>query len=505
MTRENRTKRSHCDDTGNQLPPLPAPKPPKARANASWEKPPRVCIIGAGCSGLVALKALRQRGLSPVVFEMGRDLGGLWVFENSNGRGGAYRSLHINTSTTQSQFSDFPMPSNIGQFPHHHHIAAYLKDYACHFDLLQSIAFEREVKCCHPITGEGPSSGDDGYVVSVEDKQTGACADHIFDAVVVANGHHWSPSFPEPNPARTFEGVALHSGRYIDPKSPEDLREKDVIVVGMGNSAVDIACELSRVGGAKSVTLSYRRGAYVLPKFLFGRPIDQGTLIPRFLPDRLRRQIATTSFEWLMGKMSDYGLPDPDHLIGEAHPTISSDLPVLVACGDISVKREIVACQGNDVFFADETHRRADVIIFATGYKIEFPFLPESHIQVRQNALPLYLRSFHPLHRRLFFVGLLQTVGAVFPTAEAQAELIALHLSGEYNLPPTHEMLRDIERQDSKMAARFVSSPRHTMQIVPEDFIPRVRREKRAGKRRRALGTGIPFPPNDIPGATRPA
>ena len=148
-----------------------------------------------------------------------------------------------------------------------------------------------------------------------------------------------------------------------------------------------------------------------------------------------------------MGKMSDYGLPDPDHLIGEAHPTISSDLPVLVACGDISVKREIVACQGNDVFFADETHRRADVIIFATGYKIEFPFLPESHIQVRQNALPLYLRSFHPLHRRLFFVGLLQTVGAVFPTAEAQAELIALHLSGEYNLPPTHEMLRDIERR----------------------------------------------------------
>ncbi len=458
----------------------------QARARRIPPSPPRVGIIGAGCCGLVALKALREVGLSATVFEMGGDVGGLWVLGNSNGRGGAYRSLHINTSTEAMQFSDFPLPTDIGKFPHHRHIATYFARYAEHFGLLDSIRFQSEVTSCH-LESQG------GYRVSVLDRMTGHHSEHQLDALIVANGHHWSAAYPDPNPAQGFSGTTFHSHRYVDPTTPEDLTDKDVVIVGMGNSAVDIACELARVGGARSVTLAARRGVWVLPKFLLGKPIDQGTLIPRWLPDKWRRTIATWGFEKIYGKMTDFGLPQPDHRIGEAHPTISSELPFLVSNGDIRVKRELVRCSGSQVHFACGHQQKADAIIFATGYDIAFPFLEPSHIRAVDNQLPLYLRAFHLEHRQVFFVGLMQTIGAVMPAAEIQARLIARHLSGDYNLPEPTVMRDAVNRQERKMKKRFVPSRRHTMQIIPEEFIPQVQAEIRQGSKRARRGLGLAF------------
>jgi len=457
---------------------------------SSEKKNRKVAIIGAGTSGLVALKSLRERGFSPDCFEMGDDVGGLWNFDNQNGRGGTYRSLHINTSTVEMEYSDFPMRTDIGHFPHHSHIREYFQSYVEHFQLKDAIRFRTRVEHAAPLSGGG-------YRLRTVNLETGGARDEDFDALIVANGHHFSPSFPEPNRSDSFDGLVTHSHQYVDPGSPDDLRDKDVIVVGMGNSAMDIACELSRVGGARSVKVSARRGAWVLPKFLRGKPIDQGTVIPTWLPGRLRRKVVTRSFELIAGKMSDFGLPQPDHLIGEAHPTVSSDFPHLVANGDIEMIGEILSCSGDRVSVRGDKSYRADAIIYCTGYKIEFPFFDSDHISAPGNELPLYHRAFHPEHRSVFFVGLMQTLGAVMPVAEAQARAIAAHLDDDYALPTEAEMRTAIEADHRAMKKRFVASKRHTMQVDPPAFYKRLRKDLIRGKRRATRGEGLPFRPRD--------
>ncbi len=438
-------------------------------------------MIGAGSSGLAALRALVAQDLDATCFEQGHDVGGLWVKGNSNGRKGAYASLHINTSKDNTQFSDFPMPEELGDFPHHSELARYFRSYAEHFDLLDRIRFGRQVKRCIPL-----ESG--GYELTLtEERETSR-----FDAIVVANGHHFQPHLPEPTTYATFDGEVIHSYDYESPTTPLDFRSRRVLVVGIGNSAVDIACELSR-SGASRVILSARRGAWVMPKYLRGQPIDGPAFFPHFLPGKLRRILVTQSFRWIYGSMNKFGLPEPDHLIGEAHPTISSDLPHLVKSGQIQVRPGFAFASDRCVLFADGSTEDVDAIVFCTGYQVAFPFFDPEHIAARKNELPLFFRTFHPEHRNVFFVGLLQTIGAVMPVAEAQARAIALHLCGEYNLPDAHSMFAHIQESDEKMKTRFVPSLRHTMQVIPEHFHPALKRELREGKRRARRREGIAF------------
>lgn len=266
-----------------------------------------------------------------------------------------------------------------------------------------------------------------------------------------------------------------------------------MLVVGIGNSAMDIACELARSGAGSQVTLSARRGAWIMPKYLRGRPIDGPAIFPHWLPAHLRQRLVTRAFSWLYGTMRDYGLPEPDHLIGQAHPTISTEFPVMVKSGDIAVKPGFTHARGPHAFFSDQSAIEADAIIFCTGYRVAFPFFATTHIDAPDNVLPLYLRTFHPQLRHVFFVGLLQTIGAVMPVAEAQARAIAKHLVGQYNLPSQVEMLRAIEHYDQQMKTRFVPSLRHTMQVIPEDFYRMLRLEIRRGERRAQREQGLAF------------
>ena len=482
------------------------PKKPLHKSLSENEREPssdlRVCVIGAGASGLTTVKALKDAGFSPFCYEIGPSVGGLWVLENKNARGGAYRTLHINTSTTRMQFSDFPMRTDIGDFPRHSEIAAYFEAYADQFSLSENIHFNKEVVKCVPVNNSGheaQSRGACGYEVTVQDSQTLKTQTKHFDAVIVANGHHWAPSFPEPSPEQDFAGAVLHAGKYIDPKTPENLVNQRVLVIGMGNSAMDIACELSRENIASSVTVSARRGAWVLPKYILGKPLDVGGVIPRWIPGKLRRRLVTWSFRMLFGPMSKYGLPTPDHLIGEAHPTVSSHFPQAVARGDISIRGAIDSYSGASVRFCEGPPEDFDVVICATGYKVQFPFLSVDHMSAPDNRLPLYLRAFHPDERRIFFVGLAQTIGAIMPVAEVQARAIASHLNGTYILPSSDEMRKAIADDENAMSARFVASKRHTMQVDPETFHKRLRACMARGKKRGKRGDGIRFPKKACP------
>ena len=286
---------------------------------------PTVAVIGAGSSGIAAAKALHERGVPFTCFEASDRVGGNWVFGNKNGMSAAYRQLFINTSRDRMEYSDYPMPKSYPDFPHHTQIAAYFDAYVEHFGFRDRIRFETKVARAQRLAGGGwELTLDDGSV-------------ERFDALLVANGHHWDPRWPEPMfPGHeSFTGRQLHAHAYLD----NDLfADKDVVVLGMGNSAMDIAVEASYV--ARSTYLAARRGAWIIPKYMFGRPVDQLPQDPR-VPFKVRQRVIHALIKLHVGNPERYGLPAPDHKFGEAHPTVSGRILDRIAHGTITPKPNI--------------------------------------------------------------------------------------------------------------------------------------------------------------------
>jgi Flavin-binding monooxygenase-like len=453
---------------------------------------PSACVIGAGSSGIAAAKALHERKVPFDCFEKSDRVGGNWVFANVNGMSSAYRSLHINTSRERMEYSDYPMPKSYPDFPHHTHIAQYFDDYVDHYGFRDRITFQTGVEHAerNPDTGV--------WSITLDTGQT-----RRYDALLVANGHHWDPRWPEPPFPGRFDGVQMHSHYYVE---NTDFRDKNVLVVGIGNSAMDIAVEASFV--ARRTFLSSRRGAYILPKYLFGRPLDQigvNALTP-ILPFAFRRAILMGMYRIGVGKVEDYGLPEPDHRLGEAHPTISADFLNRIAHGEMTWKPKVSKLRGEKVQFEDGSTEQIDVIVWCTGYKVTFPFFDESFVSARENDLPLFRRVFKPGIDNLFFIGLLQPLGAIMPLAEAQGRWVASYLRGEYLLPGPADVQADIDRERDRMFKRYVASKRHTMQVDFDNYLYALRKEIKAGAQRaRASGFRPPVTPRAALDAQAPA
>ncbi len=450
---------------------------------------PRVAVIGAGSSGIAALKALVEQGFDATCYEASDRVGGNWVYENSNGMSACYRDLHINTSRLRMEYSDYPMPESYPDYPRHDQIAAYFDAYVDHFGVRDRIRFETKV--------ESARRGADGiWTISASDGTT-----EQYDALTVANGHHWDPRWPEPAfpGSGDFQGEQLHAHSYMN---PDRLQGKDVVVLGMGNSAMDIAVESSYVG--RNTYLAARRGAWIVPKYIFGKPTDQLKNDPR-IPFWLRRKVIQQLVKLYAGDPEKFGLPKPDHEFGQAHPTVSGRILDRITHGAVNVKPNIRRLDGDMVEFEDGTRVHADVVVYCTGYRISFPFFDEDFIAAKDNRINLYRRVFHPDYSNLFFIGLLQPLGAVMPLSEAQGRWVAEYLKGEYALPPQDELRRYIAEDFAAMEKRYVASKRHTIQVDFDDYLFDLARELKAGEQRaRARGFALPVPPR-IGAAAQPA
>src|SRR4051794_19656158 len=431
---------------------------------------PTVCVIGAGSSGIAAVKTLAERGFDVTAYEKSDRVGGNWVWGNRNGMSSAYRSLHINTSRERMEYSDFPMPKAYPDFPHHTHIAKYFDDYVDHFGIRDRIRFETGV--------EHAARRPDGvWEVALDDG-----AAHRYDTLLVANGHHWDARWPEPAfpGSDDFAGVQMHSHDYTGEEATF-FRDKRVVVLGMGNSAMDIAVEASF--SADKVFLAARRGAYGIPKWGFGRPLDQIGTAPK-VPFKVRQMIAAGLLRASVGDMERYGLPKPDHGILEAHPTVSDDILSRLGHGEITPKPNIARLTERSVVFVDGSEEPADIVVYCTGYKVSFPFFDPGFISAPDNDLPLFRRVFHPDVEGVYFIALLQPLGATMPLAEAQSEWVCDHLQGIYQLPSRAEMLADMERERTAMRRRYVASKRHTMQVDYDDYMFDLKRERKRGASR---------------------
>ena len=403
-------------------------------------------MIGAGPSGLAVAKNFAVADVAFDCFERNDDVGGNWYFGKP--ASSVYASTHLISSKRLTEFVDFPMPIDYPAYPHHRQAWEYLRSYARHFGLYPRITFNTSVERVEP---EG-----DRWQVQLSTGES-----RRFDGVVIANGHNWSPRYPQLK--GSFGGVSLHSCQY---KTPDVLSGKRVLVVGAGNSGCDIAVESAQ--HAAATFHSIRRGYHYLPKFISGRPADEyGELMLRLrVPLWLRRLITRYIARLTLGPPQRIGLPKPDHRFWESHPIVNSQLLYYVGHGRIQVKPDITELRGDRVVFADGSQEQIDVIIYATGFEIRFPFIDQQHLNWCDGRPDLYLNIFHPQHDRLLFAGLIQPDSGQWGLVDVQAQLITKYLVALDRSDPAAEQLKTrMHASDGLAKIRYVRSPRHLLEV----------------------------------------
>jgi cation diffusion facilitator CzcD-associated flavoprotein CzcO len=379
------------------------------------------------------------------------------------------------------QYATFPIADHYPDYLSHAMITKYLDDFVDHFGFRWRIHFRTEV-----IRVEPAATG--GWDVTTRQQDSGTERTGRYFAVLVANGHHWDPRYPEPAipGARGFTGQQLHSHHY---RTPDPFTGKRVLVLGSGNSACDIAAECPQA--ADRTMLAMRRGAHILPKYLLGRPTDHLTLM-RFgtkAPRCLQRSAVALMVRMARGRITDYGLPEPDHPILSTPPTISDSLLSRLGRGDIAVKPSVERFDGGTVHFKDGTAEEVDAIIYCTGYKISFPFLDQMAINAIDDRVALYRRVVPAKLPGLYFIGLVQPIGATMPIAEIQSEWVADLIEGRATLPSEPRMRREIDTYRAATEKRYSGSTAHPIQVDFLAYLHQIRRERSAGARRAWLAT----------------
>ena len=420
--------------------------------------PRKVCVIGAGPSGITAAKNLLDEGLDVTVFDYGREVGGNWVFSEQEGHSSVFETTHIISSKTLSQYEDFPMPDDYPDYPSHRQLADYFQSYARHFGLYPHIRFRTLVRHCERL--------DDGRW-QVDIKREDREESHLFDALCVCNGHHWQPRMP--SYPGTFDGRFMHSHSV---KRFSAFAGQRVLVIGGGNSACDVAVESSRV--AAGVDLSWRRGYWIVPKFMMGRPADKFSERIHWLPRPLWQRLSALSLRFRNGHNRLYGLPEPEGPIGSHHPTINEDLFYNIRHGKIRPRPDIERLEGHTVFFRDGSTGDYDTIIACTGYVISHPFFDREFIDYSHGEVRLWLRMLHPDIDNLYFIGLFQPLGCIWPGSELQSRIMARQISGRWKRPADVGALADDELRHPDF--HQIDTPRHTITVDYHRFRKRLLR-----------------------------
>jgi cation diffusion facilitator CzcD-associated flavoprotein CzcO len=423
----------------------------------------KYCIIGAGSSGITAAKNLKQMGIAYDVFEREDGVGGNWYYGRPNSS--VYRSTHLISSKPLTEYTDFPMPKEYPDYPSHAQVLAYFQAYVRRFDLERDIQFNTAVERVMPAEG--------GWDVTLGTGET-----RRYRGVIIANGHNWDPKFPT-YPGQ-FDGVSLHSSDY---KTTDVLREKRVLVIGAGNSGCDIAVEAAQ--NAAQTYHSSRRGYHYVPKFLLGRPADQiGELSLKMrVPLSVRRAVDTLLIRFVAGDPQKFGLPRPDHKLFETHPIINSQMLYYVGHGDIIPKPDVQELRGDKVFFTDGSEVALDVIVYATGFKMSFPFMDTALLNWQNGHPSFYMNVFHPEYDNLFIIGLIQPDSGQWGLVDYQAQLVARFIRSLQQNPARAARLRELKRrgqEDYGGGVKYKDSTRHYVEI--EHFSYRRKLQKLAAQ-----------------------
>lgn len=372
-------------------------------------------VIGAGPAGLAAVKSLKQAGLPVEGVEKNSDVGGQWLYGAAPSA--VYASTHLISSKGTTAYADYPMPENWPAYPHQSLVSDYFKSFAKHFDLYSAITFNREVSAIE--------RRENGWRATLSDGTT-----RDYSNIIIANGHLSDPLMPKI--AGQFDGKLMHAKDY---KTPDIFEGKRVLVVGMGNTGCDIVVDA--IHRAKKVLWSVRGGNHFTPKFLAGKPADEGNHKSKFvIPKALRSRLHEPILRFLVGPPERFGLPKPEHRLYDRTPIVNSLVLQHLGQGDVSLRKPIKEFRGSKVAFADGQEDEVDLVLLATGYEITFPFLQDLNAldwQGKAGAPRLFLNVFPQQDNGLFVAGLLEGAGVGWPGRALQSDLIAAYLKAKTN------------------------------------------------------------------------
>ncbi|NBM17437.1 NAD(P)/FAD-dependent oxidoreductase [Streptomyces sp. GC420] len=401
-----------------------------------------VAIIGAGPAGLSAARALRRLDIPYVQFERHSDVGGIWDIDNPGTP--MYRSAHFISSRDKSGFFDHPMPEDFADYPSREQILRYTRTFADEFGLRRGIRFNT------PVTAV-EQAADGTWTVRTENGESRAAA------VICATGVTWDPQMPQV--PGTFDGQVIHSVAYRD---PDLFAGKRALIVGLGNSGADIACDAA--ANADAAFISTRRGYHFVPKHTFGRPSDQ----TEWLPIWAERLFYGVVRRVMIGDVTRWGLQRPDHRLFESHPLLNTQLLHHLQHGDIAAKPGIDRFDRREVVFTDGSREQVDLVVFATGYRMSIPYAPSDHFVWKGGRPQMYLTAFSRERHNLFGLGYLEVNSSAYTLFDHIANLIAQYLDDQRHRPERAERFRRIirsDRPDLSGGIRFIGSDRHASYV----------------------------------------
>ncbi|KAJ3158359.1 flavin-containing monooxygenase [Geranomyces michiganensis] len=413
-----------------------------------------VAIIGAGLGGLIAVKECLSHGLQPVCFELAKDVGGLWNATQPDlvYKARLYDSLVVNISKERMGLSDFPIPEDYPQYLPHSLVHEYLKAYAVHFNLLKYIALSTMVQTVR----KRPADGRWELVTCKVDsagQPTGMPANTIVaDRVIVSSGKHWKPKMPILSGIKSFQGSVMHSRDYT---RPEDFRGKRVVILGFGNSATDIAVELSSI--ASSVTISARKSPMLMPRVTtYGKPTDHlASRVSQQVPKWLKRKIFANLSAQYTGDIRRFNLEATDPLGGLF--TVNGDLVGRLITGKVKIAPGVQSLSNDAVTFADGTMAACDILIMCTGFELEYPFLDRSIFRESFDSwsIHLYHKVVPPADPTIGFSGLVLALGGQFLLNEMQVRWIVAMFANKIQLPSPEDMELAIAKDHSYIRRQF--------------------------------------------------
>jgi cation diffusion facilitator CzcD-associated flavoprotein CzcO len=384
-----------------------------------------ILVIGAGPAGLAAIRSLKAAGHAVEAVEQNADVGGQWLYGAAPSA--VYASTHLISSKRTTGFAEFPMPEDWPVYPGHRQVLDYLKAYARHFDLYPHIRFNTGLRS---LTRQGG-----GWRAVISD---GTAADYA--GVVIANGHLSDPLIPQTPGA--FDGPVMHAKDY---KTADIFAGKRVLVVGMGNTGCDIVVDA--IHRADKVLWSVRGGNHFVPKFLAGKPADEGNHKPKrfIIPKNLRSRLHEPILRLVVGAPERFGLPKPAHRLYDRTPIVNSLVLQHLGQGDVSLRKPIRSFNGRSVEFVDGSSDAVDLVLLATGYRITFPFLANLSPldwQDKIGAPKLFMNMFPSEDNGLFVAGLLEGAGVGWEGRALQARVIAAYLAAQSARPAAAAALR---------------------------------------------------------------
>lgn len=432
----------------------------------------RICVIGAGPTGLTTIKNLVEAGLTGIVCHEAQDAtGGIWAYSDDPERPSVYDSAHTISSKRLSQFPDFPMPDSYPDYPSNRQILDYMRAYESRFGLGRYIRLKSKVTSVNAREGGG-------WTISFEDAS--GSHTHTADFLFVCSGHHREPATPD-LPGE-YSGQQLHAAHY---RKSEAFAGQRVLVVGGGNSACDIAAAVSRL--ADHVSLSIRSPQVIVPKLVGGRPLDvQFAKLHRPYFRWARNFLLKLGLTVLVGPYERYGLQEPSGPVLSHHPTLNTDILDRIRHGKVMARHGIIKASGRSVTFADGSGSEFDAIIWATGYRLGTPFLDAVCPDWSDaTQVPLYLKMMMAGLPEIYFIGLIQPIGCIWVLADLQARVAAAEISGAWTRPA--DIAARIDREVRRDARRYKASPRHAIQVDTHAYSAELERILRvAAKSKRA-------------------